>query len=109
MAAKKTSGLRIVGVKPTTVGMLQGTTFFLVGLMVAITHTVSSTVQWAESTESVLRGLALGLAGGFIAIVCVPLIYFAIGWVLGSLQGVIINALVSISGGIVVETQKEEE
>ena len=109
MAAKKTSGLRIVGVKPTTVGMLQGTTFFLVGLMVAITHTVSSTVQWAESTESVLRGLALGLAGEFIAIVCVPLIYFAIGWVLGSLQGVIINALVSISGGIVVETQKEEE
>ena len=109
MAAKKTSGLRIVGVKPTTVGMLQGTTFFLVGLMVAITHTVSSTVQWAESTESVLRGLGLGLAGGFIAIVCVPLIYFAIGWVLGSLQGVIINALVSISGGIVVETQKEEE
>ncbi len=109
MAAKKTSGLRIVGVKPTTVGMLQGTTFFLVGLMVAITHTVSSTVQWAESTESVLRGLALGLAGGFIAIVCVPLIYFAIGWVLGSLQGIIINALVSISGGIVVETQKEEE
>jgi vacuolar-type H+-ATPase subunit I/STV1 len=89
--------------------MLQGTTFFLVGLMVAITHTVSSTVQWAESTESVLRGLALGLAGGFIAIVCVPLIYFAIGWVLGSLQGIIINALVSISGGIVVETQKEEE
>ena len=109
MAAKKTSGLRIVGVKPTTVGMLQGTTFFLVGLMVAITHTVSSTVQWAESTVSVLRGLALGLAGGFIAIVCVPLIYFAIGWVLGSLQGIIINALVSISGGIVVETQKEEE
>ncbi len=109
MAAKKTSGLRIVGVKPTTVGMLQGTTFFLVGLMVAITHTVSSTVQWAESTESVLRGLALGLAGGFIANVCVPLSYFAIGWVLGSLQGVIINALVSISGGIVVETQKEEE
>ena len=59
--------------------------------------------------RSGLRGLALGLAGGFIAIVCVPLIYFAIGWVLGSLQGVIINALVSISGGIVVETQKEEE
>ncbi len=109
MAAKKTSGLRIVGVKPTTVGMLQGTTFFLVGLMVAITHTVSSTVQWAESTESVLRGLALGLAGGFIAIVCVPIIYFAIGWVLGSLQGIIINAIVGISGGIVVATQKEEE
>lgn len=109
MAAKKTSGLRIVGVKPTIVGMLQGTTFFLVGLMVAITHTVSSTVQWAESTESVLRGLALGLAGGFIAIVCVPIIYFAIGWVLGSLQGIIINAIVGISGGIVVATQKEEE
>ena len=109
MAAKKTSGLRIVGVKPTTVGMLQGTTFFLVGLMVAITHTVSSTVQWAESTESVLRGLALGLAGGFIAIICVPIIYFAIGWVLGSLQGIIINAIVGISGGIVVATQKEEE
>ena len=109
MAVKKTSGLRIVGVKPTTVGMLQGTTFFLVGLMVAITHTVSSTVQWAESTESVLRGLALGLAGGFIAIVCVPIIYFAIGWVLGSLQGIIINAIVGISGGIVVATQKEEE
>ena len=108
MASNKSKGLRITGIKASTVGMLQGTTFFLVGLAVAITHTISSTAQLAESTESVLRGLALGLAGGFIAIICIPIIYFAVGWVLGFIQGIILNALIGISGGIVVETQKED-
>ena len=66
-------------------------------------------MQWAESTESVLRGLALGLAGGFIAIVCVPLIYFAIGWVLGALYGVILNAVLETSGGLVVKVANDKE
>ena len=107
MTTKKSNGLRIVGIKASTIGMLQGTTFFLIGLTVAIAHTVSSTVHFAESTESVLRGFALGLAGGFIAIICIPIIYFGVGWLLGFVQGIILNALVNISGGIVVETQKE--
>ena len=54
-----------------------------------------------------LRGLTLGLASGFIAIVGVPIIYFAVGWVLGWIQGFLINALVSMSGGIVLKTEEE--
>ena len=109
MAKNNVQNSRIVGVKATTVGMLQGTFFSLIGLVTAISYTISAGAQFTQETESLLRGLTFGLAHGFLAIIFVPIIYFAIGWVLGSLQGVIINALVSISGGIVVETQKEEE
>ena len=109
MAKSNVQNSRIISVKATTVGMLQGTFFSLIGLVTAISYTISAGAQFTQETESLLRGLTFGLAHGFLAIIFVPIIYFAIGWVLGSLQGVIINALVSISGGIVVETQKEEE
>ena len=109
MAKNNVQHSRIIGVKATTVGMLQGTFFSLIGLETAISYTISAGAQFTQETESLLRGLTFGLAHGLLAIIFVPIIYFAIGWVLGSLQGVIINALVSISGGIVVETQKEEE
>ncbi len=108
MVTKKSEEtLRVVGVKPASIGMLQGTLAMIFGLIAAITFSISNVVHLASETDSVLRGLTFGLAGGFIAIVGVPIIYFAIGWVLGWVQGVFINALVSLSGGIVFKTEKE--
>lgn len=99
--------MRVVGIKPSTVGMLQGTLAMLFGLVAAILFSIGNTVHWTQETDSVLRGLTFGLASGFIAIIGVPIVYFAVGWVMGWIQGLLINALISMSGGIVLKTEKE--
>ena len=109
MAKKDEILVRVTGVKATTVGMLQGTFFMLLGIVTAVSYTISASVQFAESTESVLRGLTFGLAHGFVAIILVPVIYFAVGWVLGTIYGWIINVLLGSSGGIVLETAAVEK
>jgi hypothetical protein len=107
MAKNDVKSVRVVGIRATTVGMLQGTFFMLLGIVTAVSYTISASVQFAESTESVLRGMTFGLAHGFVAIVLVPIIYFAAGWVVGTVYGWIINALLGGSGGIVLETTEE--
>lgn len=95
---------RIVGIKASTVGALQGTFFALIGLVAAIVYTISATAEFADSTEDVLQGLSFGVAEGLLAIVLVPLIYFLIGWVIGFVYGLVLNLIVKASGGLAVET-----
>lgn len=106
--AKKTATteLRVVGVKATTIGTLQGTLFALVGLVTAITFSASKSAHLVSETDSLLRGLTFGLASGFIVIISLPIIYFAIGWVIGWLQGIVLNIIVSLAGGVVFKTEK---
>lgn len=109
MAKSQIRDSRVVGVQATTVGMLQGTFFSLLGLIAAISYTISAGVEFTRETESLLRGLTFGLAHGFLAIIFVPIIYFVIGWVLGSLYGVILNAVLQSSGGLVVKLADDEK
>ena len=109
MAHKTTTeDLRVIGIKASTVGALQGTLFALLGLVTAITYTISESANFIESTDSLLRGLTFGLASGILSIIFVPLIYFVIGWVIGAVQGLLINAVISLAGGIVLKTEKKE-
>ena len=107
VAKKQEKSLRVTGIKPSTIGMLQGTLFFLFGLATAIMFTFSNSLHLVNSTESLLRGLTFGLASGFVAIICTPIIYFMVGWVFGWIQGFLITTLVRMSGGIVVKTEEE--
>ena len=107
--AANTQLTRITGIKATTVGMLQGTFFSLLGLMAAISYTISASVEFTREAESLLRGLTFGLAHGFLAIIFVPIIYFAIGWVLGWIYGFVLNAVLEGSGGVVVKIANDKE
>ena len=107
MASAHIQTTRIVGVKATTIGTLQGTFFSLLGLVTAISYTISATVKFTDATEGLLRGLTFGMAHGFLAIIFVPIVYFAIGWVLGALYGFVLNAVLEGSGGVVVKLADE--
>ena len=107
--AANTQLTRITGIKATTVGMLQGTFFGLIGLVMAISYSISAAFEFADSTESVLHGLSLGFAHGIVAIIFVPLIYFAVGWLMGLFYGWILNTVLESSGGIVVKTRQDKE
>lgn len=97
---KTTYNKRIVSLKPSSIAMLQGVFGAVAGLAVAILFSLNTTIDVAASTNSVLGGLALGLGAGALAIVVLPLVYFGIGWVIGFVQGIVLNFLIEASGGI---------
>lgn len=90
----------VVNVKPTSIAMLEGVFGAIIGLTVAILFSLRTTVEIADSTNSVLAGLTFGVASGALAILVVPLIYFGLGWLVGLLHGWILNILIETSGGI---------
>lgn len=98
--AAKTESKRIVGIKSSTLAMFEGTFAAVLGLGVAIMHSLRSTVEVAESTQSVLGGMAFGLATGIVSIIVLPLLYFGIGWVVGYLHGFVFNVISETSGGL---------
>lgn len=90
----------VINVKPTSVAMLEAVFGAIVGLTIAILFSLRSTVDIADSTGSVLAGLSFGLAGGALAILIVPLVYFGIGWIVGLVHGFVLNLLIETAGGV---------
>jgi hypothetical protein len=104
----KRSNTRVVGVKSATLATFYGTFMSIIGLGVAILHSLRATIDIAEATQSVLGGLAFGLATGVISILVLPLIYFGVGWVIGYIHGYIFNIVAESSGGLVVRLEDEK-
>lgn len=103
----KSNNKRLTQIKATSLANFQGTSAAILGLGVAVLRSMESTTRVAESTNSVLTGLAFGLAAGIVSIIVLPLIYFAIGWVLGVVQGWIYNVVLGASGGLVIKVEDE--
>lgn len=103
--AETTQDVRVVGIKATTIAAFEATLFGFVGLLTGIIYSLGAVIDFAGSTDSILEGMAFGLAQGFLAIILVPIIYFAVGWIIGLIHGVFFNAIVKSSGGIVLRTK----
>lgn len=101
----KSSKTTVVGVKASSIAMFEGTLAGIIGLGVAIIYSLGRTFELAASTNSVLSGLAFGLATGIVSIVVLPLVYFGVGWLFGYLHGWIFNTVVASSGGIEIHTE----
>lgn len=103
----KTETKRVVKLRATSVAMFQGAFAAVIGLGVAVLYSMRATIGMADSTESVITGMAFGLATGIVSVIVVPLLYFALGWVVGLMQGWVYNAILGASGGIVVDLKDE--
>ncbi len=96
----------ITGIKPETIALFEGTLAAAIGLFVAIMFALRTTINLSQETNSVLAGLSFGIAAGAVSIILLPLVYFAIGWLVGYLHGAVFNAVVRMSGGIGIYTRK---
>lgn len=105
--AKTKFNKRIVGIDSGSWANFQGVFAGIIGLGVAILYSLRNSVEMAEQTDSVLTGLAFGLATGIVAIVVLPLIYFAFGWVVGYVQGFVFNVIAESAQGIVLRIEEE--
>lgn len=101
----KTSEKRLTKIKATSYANLQGTFASIIGLGVAIMHSIDSVTRVAEATDSVLRGMAFGLAAGIVSIIVLPIIYFAIFWVFGIVQAWIYNVVLGAAGGLEITVE----
>ncbi len=104
----KTETKRLISVKPATVAMFQGLFAAVLGLGVAILYSMRATVGVASETSSMLAGMAFGLSVGALSLIALPFVYFALGWVVGYVQGWFYNTILGASGGIVIEVQDEK-
>lgn len=105
--AKNTTNTRVTGVKTSTLATYEGVFAGVIGLGIAILYSLQTTVDIAQSTQSVLSGLAFGLATGAIAIFVLPLIYFGIGYIFGAMHGFVFNVIAETSGGLVFRTSED--
>ncbi len=103
----KVNAKNLVRIKTSSWAVFQGTFAGIIGLAVAILYSLGNTIQAADATDSVLQGLAFGLATGVISIIVLPLIYFAIGWVVGLIQAFIFNVVLGAAGGITLSLEDE--
>jgi len=104
----KKSNTRVVGIKSSTLATFIGSFWGIIGLGVAILHSLRTTIEIAESTQSVIGGLAFGLATGVVSIIVLPLIYFGLGWVVGYVWGFVFNVVADTSGGLVLRIEDEK-
>lgn len=96
----------IVGIMPSTVALFQATFAAAIGLGIAVLRSLEASFKFGQETNSVLAGLSFGVASGLVLVIVLPLVYFALGWVLGYLNGWVLNVIIRASGGVVVYTEK---
>lgn len=104
----KVNQQRVTRVQATSWATFQGSFASIIGLGVAILHSLDSVARMAEATDSVLRGMAFGLATGIVSIIVLPMIYFALGWLLGLVQAWVFNTVLGVAGGIVLQVEDEK-
>ena len=104
----KVENKRVVTLKPTSFALFQGSFAAILGLAVAVLYSLQTTVHVAKATNSVLQGMTFGLASGALSIILLPFLYFAIGWLIGLVQGWVFNAVLGVSGGLVIGMQDEK-
>jgi hypothetical protein len=109
MARTTTNNKKVTGVKSSTIAMFEGVFAAILGLGIAVLHSLNTTVTYTQETQSLLSGMAFGLATGIVAILVLPLVYFGLGWIIGYIHGFIFNVVAENSGGIVLRIEDTKE
>lgn len=92
--------LTIRSVKPTSLALFVGVAWALVGLVIALIAALGGSLAFGDATNSFIQGLLFGLTAGLFTIVLLPIIYFAVGWLVGVIYGWLFNVVAGLSGGI---------
>ena len=80
---------RITGIIAAVFGLIAGILFFVFG-------------SWFGEHGG---GLGMAMAGGFMGVILLPLMYGAFGFIGGLIHGFVYNIAASLVGGIRIETE----
>ena len=99
--------VRIHNVRPSTIAAFMASFGAIIGLVIAFMAWIGTSVQYTQATDSLISGLLVGLGAGVLTLMILPLIYAAVGWVLGYVQALIFNLVIATSGGIALSVADE--
>jgi hypothetical protein len=95
--------IRIKGVTPSSVALFTGTLSLIVGLVLAVAAMFEIWAAGTVASDSILAGLLFGMSTGILALIVVPLAYFGVGWLVGYVQGLILNVALAMMGGVSID------
>jgi len=95
--------LMVTGVKPSSVALFEGVFGAIIGLAVSVLYLLGGTIVYSDATNSLLQGLLIGFTIGAMSLLVLPIVYFAIGWLIGYVNGYVFNLILRASGGISVD------
>ena len=93
---------KIMGIVMAAFGLLIGVIY---GLMIM---TVGAAMMMAASSRSGGPGAGIGIVGGLIAMIAIPIFYGIIGFIIGLIYGVAYNVASGVVGGIELELENVE-
>jgi vacuolar-type H+-ATPase subunit I/STV1 len=92
--------VRINRIKPMTLALFLGVMGLVFGLALAVVVLIRSAAVATTATDSFLQGLMFGLGSSALVLLVAPAIYFAVGWLAGYIDALIVNLVLSWSGGV---------
>lgn len=101
------NSVKIDGINQATVALFEGSLAAVWGLALAIYVSILSSAFGYVVTDSFLQSLLFGLGTSAWILVIVPVLYFAIGGVIGYCHALVFNGFVSAFGGIELGTGEQ--
>jgi len=99
--------VRVTDIKVSSLAMFEGVLAGIIGFAVALIAWFGLVFNYTAATDSLLRGLLMGIGPGLLALIVVTIVYFAVGWLIGAVHGILFNAATSFMGGLVVNREEE--
>jgi hypothetical protein len=96
-------------IKPMTLALFEGSLGAVFGLALAAVVFFQATAFGTVITDSFLSGLVFGLSSSAVVLVAVPVIYFAIGWVLGYVHAHVYNGLKRLSASPAIRSEQDAD
>ena len=75
------------------------------GFVVAVVAWLGLVINYSVTTDSLLRGLLLGIAPGLLAVFTTAILYYVAGWIVGYLNAVLFNWVAQSSGSVEIATK----
>jgi len=95
--------IKLTGIRPTSVALFVGFFGATIGLVISVLYLLGGTIAYSDATNSLLQGLLIGFTIGAMSLLVLPIVYFAIGWVIGYVNGLILNFVLRASGGVAMD------
>jgi uncharacterized membrane protein len=106
---EKREEIRVARVNPRSLALFIGLFVAAFGVVAAVVAWLGLVINYSVATDTLLRGLLLGIAPGLLAVITTGILYYVAGWIVGYVTAVLFNWVVQSSGGMEIATKDLSE
>jgi hypothetical protein len=106
---EKREEIRVARVNPRSLAMFVGLFAAAFGFVVAVVAWLGLVINYSVTTDSLLRGMLLGVGPGLLAVITTVILYYVAGWIVGYLNAMLFNWVAQSSGSMEIATKDLSE